>query len=99
MDSLCGRTVEHRAAMTVTDGLGKPSRSDCIAYGVIIDGGTGDESVEILRELLRLQKDSLSTFRIASYVSVLDRLAVVVGRNGFGDQRNDMIAAPTKVLL
>ena len=85
--------------MTVIDGLGKPSRSDCIASGVIIDGGTRHESVEILRELLRFAKDSLSTFRIAGYVCVPDRLAVVVGRDGFGNQRNHMIATPTKVLL
>ena len=96
---LSSRSVEHGAAVTVAHSLGEPSRGNRVARSVFVDRGAGQQSVEIVGELLRFPESSLAAFGVAGHVGVLDGLAVVMRCNGLGDERDDMIAAPTKVLL
>ena len=89
----------NRAPMTVAETLRKPSRRDYRPSGDIVNGRTGQQSIEVFREPLRFYQNGLSTFRTPFHVGVLDRFSVVLRRDGLSNERDNVIAAPGKILL
>ena len=90
---------DHGSAVPVAHRLRKPRGGDNRSARVVVHGRGRHQAVVVIGEALSLHEGGLPAFRASRHVRSRDRLGVEPSRDLFGDQRDDVSAAPGEVFL